>query len=142
MSFANRLLKYGVHGGLTYGALYYLSGADTATTVDLFGTPIPLVVAGLGLGIASSVANDLVHSWILPMISTDQKLNYFEGIATGLGAGAGSMVLFSYLAEPRLLNDPGMAQLALVGAATEIASQWVYERLATVLGVDQGSLLM
>ena len=113
-----------------------------ANYVSIFGTDVPLVVAGLGLGIASSMTNDFVHSWILPMISTDQKLSYFEGIATGIGAGAGSMLLYSYLAEPNLLSTPGAAQLALVGAATEIASQYVYERLAVMFGLNQGDLLL
>lgn len=140
MSVTNRLLKYGTHGGLTYGALYWLSGG--ANYVSIFGTDVPLVVAGLGLGIASSMTNDFVHSWILPMISTDQKLSYFEGIATGIGAGAGSMLLYSYLAEPDLLSTPGAAQLALVGAGTEIASQYIYERLAVMFGINQGDLLL
>jgi hypothetical protein len=140
MSISNRLLKYGVHGGLTYGSLYYLSGG--AKAVDVFGTQIPLVLAGLGLGIAASITNDFVHSWVLPLVSSDNKLNYFEGTATGLASGAATMVLYSYLAEPRLLETPGLAQLALVGAATEIASQWVYERLAVIAGVDQGQLLL
>jgi hypothetical protein len=140
MSISNRLLKYATHGGLTFGSLYYLSGG--ASSIDFMGTQVPLVVAGLALGVASSLTNDFVHSWVLPMISTDAKLSYFEGITTGLASGAGSMALYAYLAEPNLLNDPGLAQLALVGAGTEIAAQYIYERLAVVLGVDQGSLLL
>ncbi len=140
MSWSNRLLKYGTHGGLTYGALYYLSGG--ARSIDFLGSEVPLVVAGLVLGAASSITNDLVHSWILPMISTDTKLQTFEGLATGLAAGAGSMLGYAYLAEPRLLSDPGTAKLLLVGSATEIASQYLYERLAVMFGVDQGSLLL
>ena len=140
MSWSNRLLKYGVHGGITYGALYWLSGG--ASTVSFMGSSVPLVVAGLVLGAASSITNDFVHSWMLPMISTDKKLNYFEGIATGLGSGAGTMLLYSYLAEPELMRDPGTAQLALVGAGAEVLSSWAYERLAVMFGVDQGSLLL
>ena len=140
MSWSNRLLKYGVHGGVTYGALYWLSGG--ASSVDFLGSNVPLIVAGLVLGAASSITNDAIHSWILPMISTDKKLNYFEGIATGLGSGAGTMLLYSYLAEPELMQNPGAAQLALVGAGAEVVSSYLYERLAVMFGVDQGSLLL
>ena len=140
MSYSNRLLKYGVHGGVTFGALYWLSGG--ASSVSFMGYSVPLIVAGVALGAAASITNDVIHGWMLPMISTDQKLNYFEGIATGLGAGAGTMVLYSYLAEPELLQDPGTAQLALVGAGAEVLSSYVYERLAVMWGINQGSLLM
>ena len=71
MSWSNRLLKYGVHAAVTAGALWYISGY--ADTVQVFGTTVPLIVAAGGLGIASSVANDFAHSWILPMISVDKK---------------------------------------------------------------------
>jgi hypothetical protein len=140
MSWSNRLLKYGVHGGITYGALYWLSNG--ASSVDFMGSTVPLVVAGLVLGAASSITNDFIHSWILPTISTDKKLNYFEGIATGLGSGAGTMLLYSYLAEPDLLTNPGTLQLMAVGAATEVVASWAYERLAILFNIDQGSLLM
>jgi len=75
------------------------------------------------------------------MITKDQKLQYFEGIATGLASGAGTMLLYSYLAEPALMQSPGTMQLALVGAATEIASEWVFDRLSVMFGMNQGSLL-
>ena len=107
MSVQNRLLKYAVHGGATYGALYYLSGG--AKSVNLFGQDVPLVVAGVAMGVATSLVNDAVHTWILPAISKDKKLQHFEGIATSLAAGAAGTVGFAYLGNKELLNTPGLS---------------------------------
>lgn len=140
MSLTNRLLKYGVHGGLSYAALHMLSKG--ASSVDVFGTTVPLWAAGVGLGVASSITNDMIHTYILPMISVNQKLQYFESTATSLAAGAGSLTLYAYLAQKGLLQTPGVGKLMLYGAGTEVAAQYIYERLAVMFGVDQGDLLL
>ena len=140
MSFMNRGLKYGVHAATTYGALYYLSGG--AANVDVFGTRMPMWAVGISLGVASSMANDFLHTLVLPYLSTDDKMKSFEGTATSLGAGACSTLLFSYVAQPKLLTEIGAGKIALVGAASEILAQYVYEQSAGMLGIAQKDLLM
>lgn len=139
-AYTNRLLKYGVHGGVSYGALYYLSGG--AKAVEVFGMEVPLVAAGLGFGIASCVATDVFNSWVLPSLNQDASVLRVEKTATSLAAGAGSMVGLAYVANKDLLQTPGMQQLAVAGALSEVVSQYAYEQLAQMFGIGKSDLVM
>lgn len=140
MSFSNRLVKYGTHGAITYGALYYISGG--ATKVEVMGQRYPLVAVGFGLGVASSLVNDFAHTWVLPMLPQDDKLKSFEGTAVSLASGAASVLAFAYLLNPAMIQEIGTMKLALVGMASEVAGQWTYEQIAPMVGIKQGDLLM
>ena len=139
MSVQNRLLKYGVAGATSYAALEYLTNA---TNVQLFGRTVPLPVAALGLGVAGSMANDFVHQWILPMLPISDKLEKFEGIAVSLGSGAASTLGLVYLADPALVEELGANKLLMVGAGTEIVSEYAYQQLSMMLGYKQSELVM
>lgn len=139
-SIMNRALKYGVAGGVTFGALYYISGG--AQTINVFGNNIALWGAGLGLGVASSLTNDFVHNFVLPALPIDDKLASAAGTGVSLASGAGTTLAFAYLAQPQLLSEVGVAKLALVGAGSEILSEYAYQKLAMMFGYSQAELVM
>jgi hypothetical protein len=93
------------------------------------------------MGAAASVVNDLAHNYILPMLPVDEKLKSLEGTAISLGSGAATTVGFAYLAQPALVNEVGMAKLAAIGAASEVASEYAYQKLAGVMGYKPDQLL-
>lgn len=128
MSVTNKVVKYSVHGAVTYGALRYF--ANGASSLVAFGQQIPLPVAAIGIGIASSMANDLVHEFVLPYAPLSNKLGSLEGSAVSLASGAGTMVGLGFLTNPNLLQNPGVAKLAMAGSLSEIISQYAFEAIA------------
>lgn len=138
MSVQNRLLKYGIHGAATFAALRYIGGAGN---VLVGNTYVPVWALGAGLGIGSSMVNDLLHSVVLPFVSPDDKLRSMESTATSLAAGAGSLLLGAMLIDPGLVDDIGRTKLAMIGAATEVFSQWAYEQSAMWFGVKVDQLV-
>lgn len=122
----NRVAKYATHGAVMAGTLSYLSGG--ASGITIMGQRMSVPVAGAVLGVATSVANDLIHSYVLPMTPFGDKANLKDLTATGVAvaSGAGSTLAASYLMNPALLTTPGTNQLMLVGAVSEIASEWLF----------------
>lgn len=140
MSIENRLIKYATAGGANYAALYWLSNG--ASTMEIFGQTVPLWAAAIGLGAASSAVNDAVHTWMLPYLPLPDKLKDTSGIALSLGAGAASSVGLLYLGSPKVFNSIPAAKLAGIGAATEVASEWLYQKVAGLAGIDQKDMLL
>lgn len=137
----NRALKYGSAGAATFGGLYYLSG-KAEDMVIVSGVRVPLWAVGLGLGVASSVANDFVHSMVLANIPVDAKLESMAGTATSLASGGSTTLAFAYLLQPKLLTDVGAGKLFLVGAAAEVLGEWGYQQISKWMGYSQSELLM
>ena len=110
--------------------------------MTVFGMSVPLWAAGIGLGAASSVVNDALHTWALPYLPLPEKLKDVNGIALSLGSGAATTVGLAYLANNGVFQSVPMLQLAATGAAAEVAGEWIYQKSASLLGVSQKDLIL
>jgi hypothetical protein len=116
--FTKPLISAGVSG-------FALNTLFPGSSFEIGDRTVPVAIVGAGIGAASSFASELVAQWIVPQISSDQRLQNLESMIVTVGSSAGAFVLI-----PRLLNqnlNMGEAnRLAMVGAASEVLSSYLY----------------
>jgi hypothetical protein len=86
---------------------------------------VGVAMVGAGIGFTSSFLSEIVSQWIVPQISSDQRLQNIESMIVSLGASAGAFVVIPRLLNPNL-NMAEANRLAMVGAASEVLSSYLY----------------
>ena len=115
---------------------HYVLGGKDGDTLNIAGQQVPLWVVGAGLGVAGSLISAMVHDFVLPHISKNDRLRHYESLALAPAVSAGSALLLARVLHPTLPQEIGEKQLAFYSAVTEIASQWAYEQLVDPLVDD------
>ena len=114
---------------------------DKGSSVVIMGNKVPLVVAGAVLGAGSLFLADALHAVLLSHISADKKLARMESAVVSAGAGGAGYALVAKLANENLVGEAGLQQLLMVGAASSIVSQYIYENFVLNLIDDKYSQL-
>ncbi len=122
----NRVTKYGSTAAIS-AALFQMANSGYSSMKTPIGT-IPVPVAGALIGVGASVLSDMLHAWLLPHINNDKRLTSVEGALLTPAMGGGGFLLGSYMMNPGALNSNAeIRNLFLVGAASEVLSQWLYQ---------------
>lgn len=114
------------------GATRIMKGGVSVTIPLLGNQRVPLAAAGAGVGAASSLIADAVHSYILPSWSVDDKFDSTQGAVLALAAGGGSTAaIYACLDEgSTILRDMGgTTQMVLLGAASEWAGHMAWNNI-------------
>lgn len=115
------ITKAAVTGGLATAAAAFLIPGGTGS---IAGMSIPGSL-GVGLGCAAgSVAGDLAHKYVAPLIPQDMKYVNAESAAVSLGAAVGG----AYLGMSLIGDVPIMTPI-LIGGGSYLASDYLYSHV-------------
>ena len=123
-----RLAVHGVGAGALAGATYGFG--RTVQLKPLGGSKLaslPVWAVGGLVGVASTMAVDAVHSWILPYVPGDAKWRNREALALGMAASSAAYAGILYGVNPDVFKAIPMKQIVLGGAAIEAAGQWAVD---------------
>ncbi len=122
----NKIAKYGATGAVGAGLFQLVNSSSSSLKTPLGNIPIPL--AGAAIAVGASLVSDMAHAWLLPHINADKRLVAWEGALLTPAAGGAGFLLGAYIANPETLNSSTeVRNLFVVGAASEILGQWVYQ---------------
>lgn len=108
--------------GAAGSKFYYPRGATVSTAIGAFSLPLVLAAA---TGV-SSLVSDTLHDYVFPAIHLNEKLGDQISATVSVGASAASVVGVSYLLQPDLISNIGVAKLASIGVLAEVASSYIY----------------
>ena len=124
-SYLHPVEKAIINAGVTGLATCAYYGMNARGTVPVIGATRLCYIAG-GIGGITSIANDIVHSYVKPEVSIRKKAEDYESIAIGVGLGA---ILYNYtmcLANPNLCRDTGIITNSVIGGGSEFTSSFLY----------------
>ena len=114
-----------VCSGAIAGSITRAYKGPVSVTIPILGNQrVPLALAGAGVGAASSLVADAVHSYILPSWSVDDKFDSTQGAVLALASSGGTTAAIYACMDDgsTILRDMGGGvQVALLGAASEWA---------------------
>lgn len=120
------LMKGGLTGVVAGVAGSVLFGTDP---VDIMGRSIPGAIPMAFGAAAGSVAADLTHKYVFPLIPHNEKYDKMEAISLSVGAaGLGTYAASSLFAKPALV--PSLA----LGASSFVLSDWTYHNYLNQAG--------
>jgi len=123
-----RLGKYSSHAVIS-GGLFHFMNSSKGAAVLVNGVRIPISVFGAGVGVASTFVNDIAHSYVLPHLSADARINFIESHMLSPVVSGGVYYLATKLLTPGVADSVPMLELAGIGAISELVSQFTYETL-------------
>ena len=115
------LINAGITGLVT--CMYY--GYYQRAQVPYIGPAKLCYVAGAVGGI-TSIANDLMHTFVKEEVPIRKKAEDQASVVLGAGVGA---VMYNYtmcLVNPSLCEDTGIITNSIIGGGSEIASSFLY----------------
>jgi len=133
-SVSQRFVKYGTHAAVSAGVYTWLNPEFKNIKVSfLNGKAVPIWLVAGGMGLAASMLSDATHAWLLPHISSDQRLKHMEASILAPASGAAAYAGVSLLVNPALINQDGdLKSLLMIGAGSELLATWVYENFTSV----------
>ena len=109
-------------GGMTY--FRYPNG-----TLSLYGQSMPLW-AGVGISVVvGSLVSEMLHSYVFPNISSEDRLNESVSMATGIGMTAGATTGVLYLSSPVIVSELGLANIAIASIGAELVGDWINRKV-------------
>lgn len=133
-----KILKYSTHGVTSGLALHYIANGNN--TVNIFGYPMDVRIAGFGLGFTSSALVDLIHQYIDPAIGIKGSFNDIQSQLIALSLSAGSFYALTMLSNKQLAAF-SPAYLLTSAAVSEMAAQYLYNNFVNpmVLGTPSNA---
>lgn len=124
-----RLLRYSTSAGVGSALWWLLHSGKGTGNVRAFNMNIPVWAMGGILGVSTTIVADMAHSFILPHINENKRLQHFESALLAPAVGGGAFVGATKLANDVLPSELGYTEVFLNGAGGEILSAWIFENL-------------
>lgn len=118
------LMQSVVTGGAT--CLYF--GMEQLAQVPYIGET-KLCYVGAGVGLLASIANDMIHSFVLEEIPINKKAEEEAAMVVAVGTGALVYHFGLSLVNPALAADTGLVANCVIGGGSELASSFAYNLL-------------
>lgn len=120
---AKRLTKYATHAAAGAAVWQGLFGGNVKTPVG----ELPSFVVGGALGAFASISTDVIHGYVLPSVSDNEKLTTMESALLAPAAAAGAYLLGAQVINPLLISSAGgWTRLAGIAVGSEIFAEWTY----------------
>lgn len=118
-------MKAVTNGLLLWGTSMLFYG-ETGTVL-VGSVELPSAVPIMGAGVAASIASDLAHNNIFPMISQDSKLANAESAITSLAVSG--VTTAAVLKVATGMPNSNLPQAAVLGALIYGASDYIYSNI-------------
>ena len=127
MSFSNFAEKALIHAGVTAASTMIISGSNAQVILPYLNTKVPIYYVGAIAGAATSVANDLMHSMIMPDVPINKKVRSESAVVLGIALSALIFAGSLYAVNPSLPEEFGMLNTLGVGALGEVISGYTLD---------------
>lgn len=123
-----RYLKSGTVGltGSVVASLWASSKGENFANILVMGRAIPIWVVAGGVMAITSMAADLVHEYVLPGLSKDEKFVDGTSAVISVLAPAATAVGAVAVVNSNVFAEAPMAQVALAGVGCEIVGSYIY----------------
>lgn len=128
-SFLHYAEKSLIHGAVSAGASIIIGGYRAKVVIPYFDTNCPLYCVGALAGVATSFANDFIHSYIMPEIPINKKVR--SEAATVLGIAMSSLIFTGslYVVNPDLPKEFGVLNSMGIGALAEVVAGYTLDMI-------------
>ena len=117
--------KAGIQGAVTGAATCLYYGMNAVARVPFIGDTKLCYVAAC-VGVATSVADDLIHKFVKEEVQISKKAEDEASMVIGAGAGAAMYHLSLTAINPALAKDTGLLMNACIGGGSELAGSFIY----------------
>ena len=128
-SFLHFAEKSLIHGAVSAAATTIVGGYKARVIIPYLNTECPLYCIGALAGIATSLANDAMHTYIMPEIPINKKVR--SEAATVLGIAMSGLIFVGslYAVNPALPEEFGFLNSVGVGALAEVVSGYTLDMI-------------
>ena len=126
LHFAEKAL---IHAGISATGTMIISGSNAQVILPYFKTQVPIYYVGAIAGSATSVINDLMHSYIMPDIPINKKVRSESAVVLGIALSSLIFAGALYAVNPALPEEFGALNTIGVGALGEVVSSYTLDIL-------------
>lgn len=118
--------KGALFGGASIAATYIGFGQISGSVFLPYIGAVPFVAFTFGIGVVTSLAVDVIHSFVIEEVAISHKAQDQASMVLGAVSGAAVMTGALYLIAPSLLDDYGLMTAAMIVGGSELAGSFIY----------------
>ena len=126
-SFLHFAEKSLIHGAVSAAATTAIDGYKTRVIIPGFNYQCPLYCIGAIAGVVTSLANDALHTYVMPEIPINKKVRSEAAAVLGVALSGLIFVGSLYAVNPALPEEFGFLNSVGVGALSEIVSGYTLD---------------
>ena len=116
-----------IHGAVSAVGSVIVGGFRSQVIIPILNTRCPLYCIGALAGVATSFANDALHTYIMPEIPINKKVRSESASVLGIAMSGLIFVSALYAVNPALPEEFGFLNSLGVGAISEVVSGYTLD---------------